>query len=44
MKLGQFTNALFLFCGRRRDRVKSLYREKGEFVLLNKRPEEGVYR
>lgn len=29
-----FTNSLFLLCGRRRDRIKVLYREGNGFVLL----------
>ena len=33
--LGPFTNTLFLFCGRRRDRIKALYWEGNVFVLLN---------
>lgn len=28
-ELDPFTNTLFLFCGRRRDRIKGLYWEKG---------------
>ena len=34
-----FQNALFLFCGRRKDRIKGLYREEKGFVLLYKRLE-----
>ena len=36
-ELGPFTNTLFLFCGRRRDRIKALYWEGDGFVLLYKR-------
>ena len=42
-ELDPFTNTLFLFCGRRRDRIKGLYWEKDGFVLLYKRLEAGVY-
>jgi len=37
-----FTNTLFLFCGRRRDRIQGLHREGDGFVLICKRLEEGV--
>ena len=42
-ELDPFTNTLFLFCGRRRDRLKGLYWEKDGFLLLYKRLEQGVY-
>ena len=38
--LNPFTNTLFLFCGRRRDRIKGLYWEKDGFILLYKRLEQ----
>ena len=38
-KLDPFANALFLFCGRRRDRIKALYWEGNGFVRLYKRLE-----
>ena len=41
--LDPFTNTLFLFCGRRRDRIKGLYWEKDGFILLYKRLEIGAY-
>ena len=41
--LDPFTNTLFLFCGKRRDRIKALYWEKDCFVLLYKRLEKGAY-
>ena len=40
--LDPFTNTLFLFCGRRRDRIKALYWEGNGFVLLYKRLENGA--
>lgn len=48
MVAGQFQldpsqNALFLFCGRRRDRIKGLLWEGDGFLLLYKRLESGVY-
>ena len=41
--LDPFKNVLFLFCGRRRDRIKGLYWEGDGFILLYKRLERGVY-
>ena len=41
--LNPFTNTLFLFCGRRRDRIKALYWEGNGFVLLYKRLESGSF-
>lgn len=41
--LDPFTNTLFLFCGRRRDRIKGLYWEQDGFILLYKRLEHGSY-
>ena len=35
-ELDPFTNTLFLFCGRRRDRIKGLYWERDGFILLYK--------
>lgn len=43
-QLDPFTNTLFLFCGRRRDRIKALYWEGNGFVLLYKRLESGSFR
>ena len=42
-QLDPFTNTLFLFCGRRRDRIKALYWEGDGFVLLYKRLEAGTF-
>lgn len=42
-RLDPFTNALFLFCGRRSDRIKALYWEGNGFVLLYKRLESGGF-
>ena len=41
--LDPFTNTLFLFCGRRRDRIKALYWDGKGFVLLYKRLESGSF-
>lgn len=37
------SNSLFLFCGRRRDRIKALLWEGDGFVLLYKRVETGCF-
>lgn len=42
-QLNPFQNNLFLFCGRRRDRMKALYWEGDGFVLLYKRLESGKF-
>jgi transposase len=42
-RLDPFTQNLFLFCGRRSDRLKALYWEGDGFVLLYKRLEQGRY-
>lgn len=41
--LDPFTNTPFLFCGKRRDRIKALYWEGSGFVLLYKRLESGSF-
>lgn len=37
LKLHTDSNALFLFCGRRRDRIKALFCEPDGYVLIYKR-------
>ena len=39
--LDPISNTLFLFCGRRNDRIKALYWEGDGFILLYKRLEGG---
>lgn len=41
--LDPFSRALFLFCGKRSDRIKALYFEGDGFVLLYKRLENGRF-
>ena len=42
-QLDPFGRSLFLFCGKRRDRIKALYWEGDGFLLLYKRLESGNY-
>jgi transposase len=42
-QLNPLSNALFLFCGKRRDRIKALYWEGDGFILLYKRLEDGRF-
>ncbi len=42
--LDPFSKSLFLFCGKRRDRIKCLLWEGDGFVLLYKRLENGSFR
>ena len=42
-ELDPFTNTLFLFCGRRKDRIKGLLWEGNGFLLLYKRLETGSF-
>ena len=43
-RLDAFDDALFLFCGRRSDRIKGLYWDSNGFVVLYKRLESGSFR
>ena len=43
-KLDVFLGSLFLFCGKRCDRIKALLWEEDGFVLLYKRLENGKYK
>ena len=42
-QMDPFQRAMFLFCGRRRDRLKALYWEGDGFLLLYKRLEQGSF-
>ena len=42
-QMDPFQRALFLFCGRRRNRLKALYWEGDGFLLLYKRLESGSF-
>lgn len=42
-QLNPFQNSLFLFCGKRCDRLKALYWEGDGFILLYKRLENGRF-
>ena len=43
-KLDVFSESLFLFCGKKCDRIKALLWEEDGFVLLYKRLENGKYK
>ena len=42
-QLDPFSQSLYLFCGKRNDRVKALYWEGDGFILLYKRLERGRF-
>lgn len=42
-KLDPFEDSIFLFCGKRPNRIKALYWDKNGFVVLYKRLEEGKF-
>ena len=42
-QLDAFDDTLFLFCGRRNDRIKGLYWDSNGFLLLYKRLEKGRF-
>lgn len=43
-QLDAFDDTLFLFCGRRNDRIKGLYWDSNGFLLLYKRLERGRFK
>lgn len=44
LELDPFSRSLFLFCGRRRDRIKGLLWEGDGFLMLYKRLDNGAFR
>ena len=42
--LDPFSNSLFLFCGRNRNKMKALLWEQDGFILLYKRLENGAFK
>lgn len=43
-QLNPYDDSLFLFCGRRTDRIKALYWDENGFILMYKRLEAGQFR
>lgn len=43
-KLDPYNDTLFMFCGRRNDRIKGLYWDTNGFLMLYKRLEQGTFR
>lgn len=43
MQMNSSGSSLFLFCGRRTNRIKGLIWEGNRFLLLHKRPEDGTF-
>lgn len=42
-KLDPFGDSIFMFCGRKPNRIKAIYWDKNGFVMLYKRLEEGKF-
>jgi len=44
LEINPYQDTLFIFCGRRTDRIKGLYWDENGFMLLYKRLEKGTFR